>query len=83
MTTVLADRARRAARSWRDTAELRVFHGSGRRGIGTVRYLMHVLMPAWFLPGIADYLMHRHWRLRPRSRLPAGTSPASRPASPA
>jgi hypothetical protein len=44
---------------------------------------MHVLMPAWFLPGIADYLMHRHWRLRPRSRLPAGTSPASRPASPA
>jgi hypothetical protein len=26
----------------------------------TVRYLMYVLLPAWFVPGIADYVMHRH-----------------------
>ena len=28
----------------------------------TVRYLMHVLLPAWFVPGIADHVMH--WRTR-------------------
>ena len=25
----------------------------------TIRYLMYVLLPAWFVPGIADYWMHR------------------------
>jgi hypothetical protein len=26
----------------------------------SVRYLMYVLLPAWIVPGIADYVMH--WR---------------------
>jgi hypothetical protein len=33
-----------------------------RRRLVTVRYLMYVLLPAWFVPGIADYVMHRRTR---------------------
>jgi hypothetical protein len=69
MTTVLADRARRAARSWRDTAELRVSADPADVESVTVRYLMYVLMPAWFAPGIADYLMHRRTRIERTSGL--------------
>lgn len=29
----------------------------------TVRYLMYVLLPAWFAPGVADWLMHRRTRI--------------------
>jgi hypothetical protein len=29
----------------------------------TIRYLMYVLLPAWFVPGVADYLMHRRTRI--------------------
>jgi hypothetical protein len=53
MTAALADRARHAARSWRDTAELRVSAAPADVESVTVRYLMYVLMPAWFVPGIA------------------------------
>src|SRR6266702_1180128 len=63
MTTALADRARQAARSWRDTAELRVSADPADVESVTVRYLMYVLMPAWFVPGIADYVMHRRTRI--------------------
>jgi hypothetical protein len=35
----------------------------------TVRYLMYVLMPAWFVPGAADYLMHRRTRIQDTSGL--------------
>src|SRR5207302_892582 len=69
MTTALADRARHAARSWRDTAELRVSADPADVESVTVRYLMYVLMPAWFVPGIADYLMHRRTRIERTSGL--------------
>jgi hypothetical protein len=35
----------------------------------TVRYLMYVLLPAWFVPGVADYLMHRRTRIERTSGL--------------
>jgi hypothetical protein len=35
----------------------------------TVRYLMYVLLPAWFVPGIADYVMHRRTRIERTSGL--------------
>lgn len=35
----------------------------------TVRYLMYVLLPAWFVPGAADYLMHRRTRIERTSGL--------------
>ena len=35
----------------------------------TVRYLMYVLLPAWFVPGIADYVMHRRTRIERASGL--------------
>jgi hypothetical protein len=69
MTTALAARARHAARSWRDTAELRVSANPADVESVTVRYLMYVLMPAWFVPGIADYLMHRRTRIERTSGL--------------
>jgi hypothetical protein len=34
-----------------------------------VRYLMYVLLPAWFIPGIADYVMHRRTRIERTSGL--------------
>ena len=40
----------------------------------TVRYLMYVLLPAWFVPGIADYVMHRRTRIeRPSGLGESGT----------
>ncbi len=35
----------------------------------TVRYLMYVLVPAWFVPGVADYIMHRRTRIERTSGL--------------
>ncbi len=35
----------------------------------TIRYLMCVLLPAWFVPGVADYLMHRRTRIERTSGL--------------
>ncbi len=29
----------------------------------TIRYLMYVLLPAWFAPAVADYVMHRRTRI--------------------
>lgn len=33
----------------------------------TIRYLLYVLLPAWFVPGIADYVMHRRTRIQDTS----------------
>jgi hypothetical protein len=35
----------------------------------TVCYLMYVLLPAWFIPGVADYVMHRRTRIERTSGL--------------
>jgi hypothetical protein len=54
-------RARTAelARSWRRTTPMRVSGDPADVESVTIRYLMYVLLPAWFVPGIADYWMHR------------------------
>jgi hypothetical protein len=57
------DRALRAVRSWRERPALRVSSDPADVESVTVRYLMYVLLPAWFVPGIADYLMHRRTRI--------------------
>jgi hypothetical protein len=49
----------RAARNWRDRPELRVSSDPADVESVTIRYLMYVLMPAWFVPGVVDYLLHR------------------------
>lgn len=33
----------------------------------TVRYLLYVLLPAWIIPGTADYVMHRRTRIQDTS----------------
>lgn len=35
----------------------------------TIRYLMYALLPAWFVPGAADYVMHRRTRIEQTSGL--------------
>jgi hypothetical protein len=35
----------------------------------TIRYLMYVLLPAWFVPAVADYLMHRRTRIERTSQV--------------
>ena len=50
---------RRAVRSWRHTDPMEVSADPADVESVTVRYLMYVLLPAWFVPGIADYVMHR------------------------
>jgi hypothetical protein len=35
----------------------------------TIRYLMYVLLPAWFVPGVADYVMHHRTRIERTSGL--------------
>jgi hypothetical protein len=58
-------RARTAelARSWRRTTPMRVSGDPAEVESVTIRYLMYVLLPAWLVPGIADYWMHRRTRI--------------------
>ena len=59
MATRPVGQMRRAARSWRHTDPREVSADLADVESVTVRYLMYVLLPAWFVPGIADYVMHR------------------------
>src|SRR6266566_982205 len=58
-----AGQIRRAVSSWRHTDPMKVSADPADVESVTVRYLMYVLMPAWFVPGIADYVMHRRTRI--------------------
>jgi hypothetical protein len=69
MTIPIAERARRATRSWRDRPVLRAAADPADVESVTIRYLMFVLMPAWLVPGIADYLMHRRTQIDKTSGL--------------
>lgn len=42
---------------------MRVPSDPGNVSAVTVRYLLYVLLPAWFVPGVADWLMHRRTRI--------------------
>jgi hypothetical protein len=60
---------RHAARDWRDRPELRVSSDPADVESVTIRYLMYVLMPAWFVPGVTDYFLHRRTRIEATSGL--------------
>ena len=64
-----AGQMRRAARSWRHTDPMEVSADLADVESVTVRYLMFVLLPAWFVPGVADYVMHRRTRIERASGL--------------
>ena len=68
MAASMAGRVRRPARSWR-TDPMQVSADPADVGAVTIRYLMYVLLPAWFLPGIAGYVMHRRTRIERTSGL--------------
>jgi hypothetical protein len=65
----MATRTRLAVRSWRRTTPMRVSSDPADVESATIRYLMYVLLPAWFVPGIADYWMHRRTRIEQTSGL--------------
>ncbi|HEX8009082.1 MAG TPA: diguanylate cyclase [Trebonia sp.] len=50
---------RDAVRAWRQRPTLRVPGDTADTRAMTIRYLMYVLLPAWFIPGVADWVMHR------------------------
>ena len=60
---------RDAVRSWRATPVLRFSTDPADVESITVRYLMYVLLPAWFVPGIADWVMHRRTSIERTSGL--------------
>jgi hypothetical protein len=59
----------RAVRSWRETDSMNVSADPADVESVTVRYQMYVLLPAWFVPGIADYVVHRRTRIERTSGL--------------
>lgn len=63
MSITVTRRAAAALRSWRQRPVLRVPGTSRDVEAVTIRYLMYVLLPVWFVPAIADYLMHRRTRI--------------------
>ena len=69
MMAMTGARVRLAARSWRRTTPMRVSSDPADVESVTIRYLMYVLLPAWFVPGIADYWMHRRTRIERTSGL--------------
>jgi hypothetical protein len=69
MMAKAAERVRRAARSWQHTSVMAASIDPADVESVTVRYLMYVLLPAWFVPGLADYLMHRRTKIERTSGL--------------
>lgn len=69
MKTSTPGRTRKLAASWRQTPTFRPSSEPGDVESVTVRYLMYVLLPAWFVPGMADYVMHRRTRIERTSGL--------------
>jgi hypothetical protein len=69
MVASMAERVRQALSSWRHTDSMGVSANPADVESVTVRYLMYVLLPAWFVPGIADYVMHRRTRIERTSGL--------------
>jgi hypothetical protein len=63
-----AGQMRRAVRSWRHTDPVEVSDPADIESV-TVRRLMYVLLPSWFAPGAADYVMHRRTRIERTSGL--------------
>lgn len=59
----------RALRAWWDTPVLQVSCDPSDTESITVRYLMYVLVPVWFVPGIADWVLHRKTRIERTSGL--------------
>ncbi len=51
---------RRAVSSWRHADPLEVSADPADVESVTIRYLMYVLLPAWLVPGMAGYVMHRY-----------------------
>ncbi|HVT69645.1 MAG TPA: diguanylate cyclase, partial [Trebonia sp.] len=62
-------RIRDALRAWRDTPVLKVSGDPSDVESVTIRYLLYVLVPAWFVPGVADWLMHRRTKIEDTSGL--------------
>jgi hypothetical protein len=58
---------RDAASRWQDRPVLRPAADASDVEAVTIRYLMYVLMPAWFIPGFADYLIHRRTKIESTS----------------
>lgn len=58
------NRVRHGFRAWRHRPRLGISRDPADVGSMTIRYLMYVLMPAWFIPGIADHGLPPRRRLR-------------------
>jgi hypothetical protein len=56
-------RIRDAVRSWRQFPTLHVSRDATDVQAVTMRYLMYVLLPAWFVPAVADWVMHRRTKI--------------------
>jgi hypothetical protein len=69
MATSPAGQIRRAVSSWQHTDPMEVSADPADVESVTIRYLMYVLLPAWFVPGIADYVMHLRTRIERTSGL--------------
>jgi hypothetical protein len=69
MAASQAGQVTRAVRSWRETDSMNVSADPADVESVTVRYLMYVLLPASFVPGIADYVMRRRTRIERTSGL--------------
>ena len=65
----VARRVRTALREWQQTPALRVSSDPSDVESVTIRYRRYALTPAWLLPSIADYVMHRRTRIAETSGL--------------
>ncbi|WP_418952499.1 diguanylate cyclase [Streptomyces albireticuli] len=52
---------------WRDRPDLRVTPGADDVENATRRFLMYGVLPLWFVPAVADWVMHRRTRIEETS----------------
>ncbi len=64
MIADLATRGRELIRSWLGRPVLDISTDAADVESVTIRYLTFILLPAWLIPGIADYVMHRRTRIQ-------------------
>ena len=65
----VARQVRAALHGWQQTPALRISSDPSDVESVTIRCLMYALTPAWLLPGIAGYVMHRRTRIAETSGL--------------
>ncbi len=66
----LSESLQAAYRDWEHTPQLHISPNATDVETATQRYLLYLMLPAWFAPSVLDYIMHRRTKIEETSGTP-------------